>query len=246
MILTTDIIDLLPYELQARLEEDEFFSDIPVVVAEEGNVAAEMERKQAALKTKAGKRGVAVVVLQVVADDDFPNLAFGPMTIYPSFEVIEYVELNRDANGTQKSARKVARRIRDVVKCMGLVGLVKNMQPDKPCIEPVNVGEELGKLVKAYKVNFKCLEISAQDVSCVAIPHFESLAPAAQFAITCATAEAVIYYTLDDSYPRPSNGTAYTSPIEIPAEGVTVRACAYKAGMVASWVNRAVITAQAV
>lgn len=239
MINAVDIIDRLPYELQARLEEDDFFSDVPVVVAEEGNVEAEMKRRQAVVTAKCGKRGVAVIVLQVVADDDFPNLAFGPMTLYPSIQVIENLELNRDANGTKKSARKIARRIRDVIKCMGLVGMVKNMQADKPAIEPVNLGEELGKLVRAYQVNFKCLEVSTQDLSFVAIPQFVSMGPAAQFAITCATPQAAIYYTLDDSFPRPSNGQAYAAAIDVPAGGLTVRACAYKAGMVASWVNRA-------
>jgi hypothetical protein len=241
MIETLDIIDRLPFELQARLEGDDFFSDIPVVVAEEGNIKLELGRKQAVITAKSGHRGVAVVVLQVVADDDFPNLQFGPMTVFPAFQVIENVELNRGANGTQKSARKVARRIRDVIKCAGMIGLVKNMQADKPAIEPVDLGAELGDQVKGYQVNFKCLEASAQDLAQVAIPQFAPVQGQAQFTITCETAGASIYYTVDDSYPTRA-AALYAGPVGIPEAGLTVRACGYKAGMVASWVNRGTIS----
>ncbi len=142
-IATLDIIDRLPYEFKARLEADEFFCDIPVVVAEDGNLKSEMEKRQAVLTTKTTKRGVAVIVLQVVADDNFPNLRFGPMTLRPAFQVVEQLEFNRDENRTKKSARKVARRIRDVIKGAGLQGLVLDLQADSPCIEPVNLPKGL-------------------------------------------------------------------------------------------------------
>ena len=199
---------------------------------------------------------MAVLVLQIVADDDFPNLGFGPMTLRPAFQVIENVELNRDTNGTHKSARKVARRIRDVVKVCGMQGLVASIQTDKPCIEPVNLGEEMGKLLKGYQVNFKCFEIPDKNMSQVQTPVFRSLMPAGtspgsssaafQVVIDCATPEATIFYTLDDSYPREGNPQAhvYADPIDVPVSGFILRACGYGAGMIASWVNRAEIVVQ--
>src|SRR5712672_1965290 len=91
-----DIIDRLPFELMNRIESDDYFSDVPVVVAEEGNVRLMVDAKQAAISTKLGtKRGVAVIVLQMVADDEHTNLQFGPMTLRPAIQVIENVELNR-------------------------------------------------------------------------------------------------------------------------------------------------------
>jgi hypothetical protein len=243
MIGTLDIIDRLPFELLARLEADEFFADLPVLVAEEGDVQAEMKRKQAVITQKSGKRGAAVIVLQVVAEDDLPNLQFGPLTLYPAIQVVENLELNRGVGGTGKSARKIARRVRDVIKCFGAVSLVKSMQADKPCIEPVNLGAELGKLVKAYQVNFRCLEASSQDSGQVQIPQVVSRAPLAEVALTCATEGAEVWYTLDESYPAPGNDQAhlYSDPITIPEAGMTVRACGYKAGLVASWVNRVLV-----
>ena len=243
MIRTLDIIDRLPLELAARLESDEFFADIPVIVAEEGDLAAELARKVAVITEKGGKRGAAVIVLQVVCEDDYPNLQFGPLTLYPSFQVVENVELNRDGQGTGKSARRIARRIRDVIKCYGSIGMIKDLRADKPCIQPVQLGPELGELVRAYQVSFRCLEVSPEVMSQVATPQFAA-APPESFGITCATEGATIYYTTDDSFPGPANALAgiYFEPQAIPPEGITVRAAAYKAGSVGSWSNRATIT----
>jgi hypothetical protein len=243
----TDIIDRLPWELAARLQADPFFVDIPVVVVEEGNVLQEMEKKQAAVTTQTGHRGVAVFVLEVIADDDQRSIQFGPMTLRPAFQVVENVELNRDANGTGKSVRKVSRKIVQVMKLCGMGGLITSMIPDKPCIEPVNLKKELGDGIKARQVNFYCMEVPGQVPGQVQIPVFVSLAPLPQFTITCATAGAQIYYTTDDSYPAGGNATtvAYVAgePINIPAGGMTVRAAAYVNGMIASSVARAYIAA---
>jgi hypothetical protein len=240
-----EIIERLPGELQARLEADEFFADVPVVVAEEGNIKLEIERKQAVLTSKAGKRGAAVIVLQLVADDMQPNIQFGPMTLWPAFQVVENLELNRGKFGTGKSARRLARRVRDVIKGGVLWGIVADMKPDKPCIEPVKLEEELGRLVKAYQVNFQCLEQASDLPAQVALVRLVSLAPLEpRVALECATEGATIYYTTDDSYPWAGNRAAqvYTGSIEIPEAGLVVRACGYKAGMIASWVNRGELT----
>jgi hypothetical protein len=246
MIGTLDVIDLLPYEMKCRTEADEFFCDVPVVVAEDGNVKQEIETRWAALTRKGDKRGVAVIIPQIVADDDYAP-QFGPLTLRPAFQVIENVELNRDANGTKKSARKVARRLRDVFKNFYAPGLVANFQPDKPLIEPLNLLKDQGALIRGYQVNFKCLEVPSQILGQVQLPDFVLLAPQPQFAITCSTPGAQIYYTLDDSYPAAGNATAIAyvtgEPINIPAAGVTVRACAYLQGMIASSVNRKTIIA---
>src|SRR5579859_5977585 len=119
----TDILDRLPFELAARLESDPFFVDIPVVVAVKGNVAQEFQRKQAVIEEKSGKRGVCVVVLQIVADDIYEGLAAGPMKLKPAFQVIENVEMNNDDSGTGKSARKVARHIIKNIKLAGFRGI---------------------------------------------------------------------------------------------------------------------------
>jgi hypothetical protein len=252
MITTLDIIDLLPGELKARLDADEFFEDIPVVVAEQGNVAAMIAERQAVLSRKTDKRGVAVIVLQIVADDEI-RPQFGPLVLRPAFQVVENLELNRDASGTGKSARRVCRRMRDIFKGGHIPGLVIDLQADKPFIEPVNLGKEMGGLINAYQQNWRCLEKQTDSLQQAQMPQFVSLAPAAQFAITCPTENATIFYTTDESYPAAGNPTATEyaigEPIDIPIPAgggpatVTVRACAYVPGMIASWVNRKTLTA---
>lgn len=234
-----DLIDRLPYEFAARLEADEYFSDIPVIIAEDGNVEAELARKTAQLKSKGGKRGVAVIVLPTLADDEHPNIEFGPLTYYPAFQVVENVGLNRDANGTKKPARRVARRIVKVVKSAGMSLLVADLRPDRPCIESTEVDG-----LKVVQVNFRCLEVVENQETKVDAPKFTGDTANGTLSITCPTEGATIFYTLDWSYPRPSNDQAleFVQPIQIPATGMLIRACAYKAGSIASWVAAARVT----
>jgi hypothetical protein len=233
-----DAIDQIALELQARLEADPFFADIPVIVAEEGNIALELERKQALVTEKGGKIGAAVIILQFVADDTYENLATGPMLLRPAFQVLENLELNRGPQGTGKTARRIAWKVRSVIKPLALGGLTTEFVPDKPCIEPVNVE---GTLVRAYQVNFTCYEAGDPE-SVVGTPEVALVADAEtpQVALTCATEGAEIWYSVTDTFPAPGRAGAimYPGPIDVPAEGLTIRVCGYKAGMIASLVAR--------
>jgi hypothetical protein len=238
-----DVIDRLPFELQARLESDPFFADIPVVVADKGNVKAELERMQAAITEKSGRRGIAVIVLQVVGDDDYPNVTFGPLKLRPAFQVIEHTEWNNDERGTKKSARRVCRRIHQIVKPLALYGIVTQFQADQPAIEPVNL-TEVSELLVGMQVNFITHEFDVEQLSQVATPGF-SPGGGQTVAMSCVTPDAAIWYSSDDSFPAPGRpgSTLYTVPVAIPEAGFTLRAAAYKAetGWIASEVIRATI-----
>jgi len=247
----TDIIDRLPYELANCLVTNSFFNVIPVVVSEKGNLGLEYNKAQAMITEASGKRGVAVVVLQVVADDMSNNLQFGPMILKPAFQVIEAVELNNDANGTGLSARKVARKIRDVIKTMNMIGLVQNMTTGKPCIEPVDLSKEMGAGVVSYQVNFECLEVGLETMTAVQVPQISgSVSGPVQFILACGTPGASIWYTLDDSFPFNGAANIYPqstaqlftagTPVAVPAGGCWVRARAYVPGdsFIASGINR--------
>jgi hypothetical protein len=250
-----DIIDRLPYEMAARLQSDPFFADIPVVVMEAGNVNLEMKRRAALTEEKSGKRGAAVVVLQLVADDMNPHLQLGPMKYYPAFQVLENVELNNDDAGTKKSHRKIARRIRDLFKTTGFVGLVEDLRPAKPCIEPVDMSE-IGELIRASQVNFECLEIPLQSITVVQ-PPVCTVVNNTQIELTCPTAGAEIWFTLDESFPYPGDKTVYdgstsqryAAPINITPPGITLRACGYLPGSedsIPSWIIRKSIVTEPV
>jgi len=255
----TDIIDRLPFELANCLRTDAFFDVIPVVVVEKGNLATEVEKAQALIHEANGKRGVAVLVLQVVADDLSNNLQFGPMQLKPAFQVIENVELNHDDSGTGLSARKVARKIRDVIKTQNMVGLVANMTTGRPCIEPCELkdadGKSMGAGIVSYQVNFECTEVGQQQMTAVQIPQaiLGMPQPPYTFILTCATPGAQIWYTLDDTFPFNGDASDYEgstatqfvtgTPVTIPSAGCILRARAYLDGdnNIASGIQRATL-----
>jgi len=247
---TSLIVDRLPYELAARIEANAFFADITVAVAEEGNVAQMVEAKQAIVKTKGGKWGVAVIVLQVPEEEFRPNLQFGPMLMQPEIQVVENVDQNNSASGTGKSYRQVARQLVRLLKGTVLEGLTKQIATRKPAIEPVALAQLPGKNLRGCQVNLECMEASTSPGSQVATPVLSAVAAESgpQVAMACATAGAVIWYTVDDSYPQPSNANTkstaqvYSGPIAIPEGGFVVRACGYLEGMIESSVPRKTIS----
>lgn len=257
MIKAIDVIDLLPLELATALQCDPFFCDIPVAVAEKGNVLQEVQRLQSSVTAKKGKWGVAVIVLQLIADDDEPNLAFGSLKLRPAFQVIEIPTQNNSATGTGKSARKVARKIRDIIKPLRLVDLTTDFVFEKECIHPVALDREN---MVGYQVNCWTYEADTEPISQVLIPQFaqgaDPLNPT--LVITCGTAGAAIYYTLDDSFPAPpdrvetSKAILYVGEIPIPGAGFAVRAAAFLTGegggpsAIQSPVMRAIVTTIAI
>jgi hypothetical protein len=237
-----DIIDMVPPWQRACLVTDPFFDDIAVVVFEEGNIGDAIARAQSVITETEGKRGVAVIVPQVTADDYSNNLQFGPMAYKLSFIVIENVEMNNDAAGTHKSARKVARKIRDVMKCQNYQGVIANLTTAKPCIEPIAVKDVDEKFVM-YGVNFECLEVSQEAMTALQPPIVSS--NGAAFALASSTPNSEVWFTLDDTFPY--NGTADDYPgdpnlnlapstairfvpgvyVPIPSNGATIQARAY-------------------
>lgn len=245
MITAVQLIDRLPGEIASVVQADGYFADIPVVIAEKGNIRAEMERMQAVVTAKSGKRGVAVVVLQVIADDPYNEVGFGPMKLFCGLQVVENVELNQDTSGTGKSARAVARRLVQIIKPTRLGGLTTDFVCDKPCIEPGMIKQADGSNLISYLVNFFTYEADTEPMEQVASVGF---APAGgQLALICATAGAAIWFTLDETFPadplsvQGSTAALYAAPIDVPVAGLVIRACAYASGMVASRVERAEI-----
>jgi hypothetical protein len=59
--------------------------------------------------------------------------------------------------------------------------------------------------------------------------------------LTCATAQATIYYTLDGSRPASASGIRYTAPVAIAAAG-TLKAQALRPGYTTSEIRSAVYT----
>jgi hypothetical protein len=241
-----DILDCLPFELGARLDSDPFFDDIPVIVAVKGNVAKEYARLRAVIEEASGHRGVAVIVQQIIADDIYVGLAAGPMKLFPSFQVLENVELNNDDSGTKKSCRKVARHIIKNMKLAGFRGLVQGMKCASPAIHPADI-KDLADAIVAEQVNFECQEFSDEQFLYCLPPVCTPVANQPQVALATATPGAAIWFTTDDSYPYPgtkddgfecSTSQLYTGPITVDPTQWVIRACAFLPGYIDSSLER--------
>jgi hypothetical protein len=174
---------------------------------------------------------VCVIILQMEANDGgMPGTQYAPMELFPALQIIENVTLNNGAQGTKKPARKVARRVRDVLRMYSAAGLVKNLIADEPFLIPLKVTDVENCV--GYQENFKCLEDTTELQQKVATPVISPNSGAAPQSVTisCATAGATIWYTLDGSHPWEENAEAeeYTgTPIEI-SEASVLRVRAFK------------------
>lgn len=230
-ILATDPIDLIPTEMESAILADDYLANVVVAVAERGNLAAELARKQAVITARNGKRGAAIIILQLEGEDPKKDTHYGPMTYSPAIQIVENVELNNNATtGTGLSARKIARRLRDIFKHLSLVGICTPFTTDDPFLVPVKLDE--ANLV-AYQVNFRTNEADDQNIDKVMQPviTLAGSLPSVTATVTCATAGASIYYTTDGTQPYAGNAgaTLYSVPVTVEVASV-FRARAFKSG----------------
>jgi hypothetical protein len=235
-----DTATLLAADLEARCNAEAYFADVVVVLVAPGDTETDVRQKLATLLGKNDKRGVAILVLPVEdADDDLPEVAFGPLRLSIAFQVIEHPLLNKTASGgTGKPGRKVARRLRDLFKHYIPAGLAHCLVPEKNCITPLVLKDGL----RGWEVAFTAQEADEEVLEKAATPVLTQAGNTV--VITCATSGAAVYYTVDESHPWSGNAAAilYSAPVAITVEGVTLRAGAFKSGLIASDTARSSFT----
>jgi hypothetical protein len=229
----------LQEDLAARLAADEFFVDVPVFTQCKKDIAKEVAQKLGLLTGKSGKNGSCVVMMSPVASMGHIDAMVTQLDVKLSVRVLENVTLNQGSNGTQKAALTVAVRILEVLRFYQSQGLSAPLEADDPTI--LEVEDPVAQL--AYEVHFTARVGTTDTIDKVSFPVINitgSVYPKTA-TITCGTAGASFYYTLDESYPAAGNPTAtlYSTPVSLVAAG-SVRAVAYKSQSVASdaaWVN---------
>lgn len=227
-------LDNMRAEWVALLKSDEYLGTVPILDERLGDVNAEVEKQLGLVKSDSGKRGACVIVQSPTADDDRPAAPGGVLETKWTLLVLEEPLLNDDATkGHQKRALHICRRIVRVAKLYAATGLCTSLIPDKPTIVPF--GNPMASI--AYQVRFACTEVGQGKMQKVAQPTFAPASGAApqNVTITCVTAGASIYYTLDGSHPYAgnANATLYAGPVNVPVAG-TLRARAFKTGMIGS------------
>lgn len=228
-------------ELFQRTKADTKLADVTVLNEFKGDIVSGIEEALGLVKKRTNKIGACIILLQAIADPTPIEVAGAVLDTEFTFRVLEDPVTNSGANGTGIRALTICRRlvrIHHFYQARGMMGIV---EAKKPCIVPVT--DQFAPV--AYEVRFTSSEESFDPNLKVATPAIAPGGGVVPQAVTlsCVTAGAQIYYTVDGSHPWSGNPTAllYAAPINVVA-AATLRAGAFKAGMVASNINAEAFT----
>lgn len=211
----------------ARLESDDFFRDVTVLLQRKGVTESDIDEALSTLLSKDDRLGAVVVVLKPALLPTEPDAPGPEYKVSLTVQVITQPMFNDGDTGTGKTSEQIAARIRTLLHRFATSGGTFSFA----AMDPVDVPD--GK--DSYSVTFTRLARDcAAQCGLPLIDPDEGVAPQT-VALSCATVDAEIWYTLDGSYPAPGNELArlYLGPLDIAAAGC-LYAGAYKAGLLPS------------
>src|SRR5262245_2804915 len=221
----TDILQSLRDEAADFLATDAYFWEAPAVPVLGRIDQQQFNELQLAIQT----RLKLAVTLQVGAAKPAPNGTAVPGPFYDYIDLEAHCFENRNLNDTTKSVE----RLSDIV-----AAVLQNYVPaaaNGPLLFQGNDAIQTGDPGKVLRiVRFRAKGGLSYNPAVVATPSITNAG--LTVTITCVTSGAAIYYTTDGSNPTNTNGTLYTAPFDAPADGVLVKARAYKSAMRASLV----------
>lgn len=238
--MAENILTKIQEDIAARLAAAEYFSDIPVVMERQGDIAQRVARALGPVTARGGKTGVCVIVDQLIADAESVNVSAPLLNCKITCQVIENVTINNGDSGTKKAALTVAVAVLNVLHHYSAAGLGAILVPDQRAIVPAK--DPLGL---AYDVQFTMRVSDPQILVKVATPTVTPSTGAAPQTVTlaCATSGATILYTVNGNPPYTGQvgASVYTAPIAVSA-AATLRVAASKTGYITSNTARAVYT----
>lgn len=227
-------------DIVARLKVDPYFSaGVPILEQRLGITENDVQIAISTANNQNGLIGTVVIVLMPRLAGKDPNAPGPRYTVRYPVQVIDWPTVRRQTvGGSQVSAEAAADRIREILHGLITARLQGQTQITFDKMEPVQVKD--GQI--SYIVTFARYGTDVPPIACAAVGISLS---SSQNLITmsCQTAGAAIYYTIDGTYPssKAATGTLYTSPFTAPPTGSTVRAAAefvsagYQQSNVISW-----------
>jgi len=212
----------LQQDCAARINANVFFHYVEAVAIRDLQTLAAIEQGLSGVKRKNGKSGAGVQVLMSLLDVDKPNPA-GPITVGRiTLRCQELPAINYGASGTRLSSEELA------LKCLDIFhhwspGYLATLRAGRDAVNPnLDFSPRI-----THDVTFT-FDLALAQTSKVLTPQIS--VSGGLVTITCATAAAEIYYTIDESLPTkaPPNGSLYTDPFTAPDAGVVVRAVGVK------------------
>jgi Chitobiase/beta-hexosaminidase C-terminal domain len=211
-----------------QLQADPLFAYVPVFTERIKDIQSEINQALGPLNGQSGKTGLVILMLTPTADVRHENV-FGPFfdEIKIVVRVIENVTVNQDpSTGTNVAAADAAEKICSLLHLFQPASANGPVTAHRPTVVLAHDPNNL-----SYDCHFKTcgglMAVSPQAATPIITAN------AGQMTLTCATAGAAVFYTLDGSNPSPRNGTFYTAPFT-PGTGLTLKTRAWLAGYLAS------------
>lgn len=209
----------------------------PRASEEAAGIMTQIQRKLAGLEGRRGKAGVSITVGMPEIGRMEPNIRALKGTVTLGIQVTENILVNMGDGGTGHGAESYA---------LAVAGLLQHQSfsPWGPLrvtsISPI-VEAALAQRMVVYDVSVATDLNSAHRPQC-ALPALTQ--EGAEITLTTATEGAVIWWTMDGSYPGPGNELArrYGAAFDLASGTYRIRAAAHKAGMVPSVVRVAEVT----
>lgn len=192
---------------------------------DKGDLEATVENELATSNDESGKCGLAIIVLAAEAESGGKDLPGPPLKVRINVQCIELVELNRsESDGTQIRSSAAAIRVLQALHQTSLGGQVLSNSPNPIQPLPMRAG------FVAHLVSLQTVLHNLQpNRTATVFPEWISNT----LVLTCRTAGAVIFYTVDGSFPAAWNPSRiqYAGPIASLPAGTFVRFAGYAASM---------------
>lgn len=199
------------------------------VVQERRAVTAEEAKKLlVGRRQRGGKVGIAILVMRPIFVPDIDDQSLRG-TLYQDLLVLEHPSINETDQGSGISAEECALELFQLFAYAPLGNNSKQVYSAAPdgAVLPDDTFEGFNGWRTRLQVKAAC----PRDDRCgLPLIDPDSGSGAQLVTLTCGTAGAAIYYTLDGTYPSSSNGTLYSAPFA-PGAGKTLLAAAQKAGL---------------
>lgn len=222
--MDADLLETLQADVLAILKNTPALATANVLADNQGDIESRVLKAFAPVTETGGKCGLVLVVLLPEVIEAEANLPGPPLRVKVEIRAIESVTTNRSATrGTLIRSSQAALHALGALhqQLLGSHALYAEKDP----LVPVDV--KPGHISHAVTLYARADGLSGPGkVAAVHATEADDI-----ITLACATAGAAIYYTTDGSYPTPTNGTLYSTPITDATVGDTWRVAAYKTGL---------------
>jgi len=220
----------LQEDIYFRLLSDGELSPVSMLLQRKLVLESDIAVSLGTISKRSGKMGACVVVLMPGIDVPDANGSGPQFDIVCTVRVLEAPLYNGSAQGTGIAAEALGLRVLHLLHHFHDMSVAKPMLADRRAMEPYTAAVSGGAI--GYDISVRTSSgIKAGDK--VLAPRISQDGSA--IALSCGTPGAVLYYTLDGSYPGSGNpaALAYGDPFQA-ASGTQVRAGAQHDGLVPS------------